>query len=117
MVPKRLDDLKQRIPSEHYYSEPYRIAVESCMELIRNSANTRVINVDAYQARIYEHQLFKFLLEVGIPYEVHWVVMRVNAMHSQTDFTRDTKTLIVPDQSFLANLKISLVTANTIEDY
>ena len=117
MIAPRINDLKQRLPNKDYFSDQYRIMVESMLELIRASPDTKTIDVDPYLARIYEFDLYRYLLQAGIPYEAHWILMRANDMRSPGEFTRDTKKLLVPDQTFLARAKMSMKTVSVIDDF
>jgi len=54
------------------------------------------INIEPAKAYKYEGDLWGLLFEERIPFELHWVIMRLNAMRNPSDYTQEHTALIVP---------------------
>lgn len=82
-------------------SDPtFRLTLESHRRFFLQQGNYEVHMVDDHKAYKYRYDLQGYLTSVGIPMNLHFIVMRLNGMTSPTEFNfGDHKGLLVPTQS------------------
>ena len=97
-----------------YYDEAFRATLESHMGFLRSSDKTRTVSVVPQKADVYNGDLFGYLGEVGIPYQYHWIIMRVNAFTSPYDFGSETYTLLVPDQKEIETIRVAHISSTLV---
>jgi hypothetical protein len=60
----------------------------------------QIDNLDSYK---YEGDFFTLLSKIGIPYQFHWITLRINNYYSPSEFNGDNKFILIPDLKFLIN--------------
>jgi hypothetical protein len=86
------------------YDAGFRILIEDHMTYLRSHTTTSVLTVDGSMAYKYVGDLSGLLTHYQVPRHLHWVVMRMNNMTSNTDLTESTTSLILPDLSTVSKL-------------
>lgn len=89
-----------------FYTEHFRVFLESHLEYFKNLSTTKTIVVDNHHVYRYEGDLYGYLYqELKIPKKYHWFILRLNDLFSSEDFKHDyrsgniTVTLKIPDLS------------------
>lgn len=81
---------------------PFRHCLEDHLRLLRSNAKpTSVDPMDAYRFR---YDLSAYLRHKGVPFHLHYIVMRVNDMYYNYDFDESTTYLLIPDEDSLSNI-------------
>lgn len=102
-----VNDLAFDAGASAYYDADFRNVLEDHMSFLRKHSSTRTIVVDPGQAYKYEYDLYGYLLSVGIPANLHWVVLRLNKLTTPTDFSLQLSQLMVPDAGMLDKIRQS----------
>ena len=87
-----------------YYKEGWRNLIEDHLTWLMNRSELH--RVDPSKAYVFQNDLMAYLQDLNIPYKHHWVIMRMNNMINNWDFTEDTQYLLMPTDSdidFLTN--------------
>jgi len=88
----------------NYFSAGFRSNIEDHLDYLRGHDRTASLSVMAMDSRKYIGDLYGLLTSLGIADEFHWIVMRVNGMHSTQDYTGSVIDILVPDENILALL-------------
>lgn len=100
--------------SDDYYQDSFRWTIEASIPKLKTSTNTTKQIVTALQGKVYNGNLYGLLTELGVPFYLLWVVMRLNDFHSSSDFTSDTTSLLIPSASELERLRLSWRTSQKV---
>lgn len=103
----QIDNLMPADGSQDYYDQGLRNSLEAHLSYLRNSKSTVTQPVDQHQVIVYHGDLFGYLTKANVKACYHWVVMRLNSMHSPRDFDETFRTLLVPDERELERLRMS----------
>ncbi len=82
-----------------YYGHGFHVVLEDHMSFLKEHPTSRVLTLEPMLAYKFEGDLFGLLLELNIPMQLHWIVMRMNNYRAPYDFDKGTGFLIVPDES------------------
>jgi hypothetical protein len=88
-----------------YYTRDFKNLIETYLPSLRSSKENYVINVTDLESRIYNNDLNGFLLYKNIDAYLHWIVMRVNNLHSTYDLTSDIRYLYIPSVNEIDKIK------------
>lgn len=102
-----VNDLAFDAGASAYYDADFRNVLEDHMGYLRSHASTRTIVVDPGQAYKYEFDLYGYLLSVGVPANLHWVVLRLNKLTTPMDFTMQLSQLLVADAGLVDKIRQS----------
>lgn len=78
------------------HTQDYHAAMELLIPRLKTSQYTAVIEVEPSLSRQFIGDFSGLLLRLAIPQQYHWCVMRVNDLHSPSEFTGNIFTLVVP---------------------
>jgi hypothetical protein len=81
-----IDDLMLDPGPTIYYNDEFRRVLEDHMTVLRTSAGTRIIDIDAGTAYKFEADFYGLLVQLNVPLHLHWVVLRVNNMTNPSEF-------------------------------
>lgn len=102
---KMLHDTMASVGSEFTYTESYRTYIESHLNYLRSQDEAFEVLLDKGQVYKHLNDFSSLFLEMGIPYEDHYVMLRMNGFTSITELTMDVEVLkVIPGQA-LATLK------------
>lgn len=87
-----------------YYSESFRVMLESYLGWLQNSPRSNYRPVKPLLASVYEGDLFGFLMFTQVPPQLHWITLRMNDLYSPHDFGPTTTHLWVPDQNDVSKI-------------
>lgn len=102
------------VTEDIFYDPGFRALLEASLDLIRNDSSTSQARIDEHKARIYRRDFYTYLKNVGIQYEYHWIIMRLNNMRSPYDFDETVSVIYVPSESMINKLKITYRTQRNI---
>jgi hypothetical protein len=97
-----------------YYSTELRLIFEDHMSYLRDSTEMSILSVEPTMAYKYEGDLFGLLFHYNVPFEYHWIVMRVNKMTNPNQSKSTLISLFVPNRSVIERLKNVYMTKNRI---
>lgn len=78
-------------------SASFRAVLEDHLSYLRTAPGTRIEEVSAHNATVYNFDWIGLLNKINIPVELHWITIRLNGGRSYTDFTEDIRSLYIPD--------------------
>lgn len=99
---------------EIYYNLLFRNVLEDHMTFLRNSSETSILNIESAMAYKYEGDLFGLLFNYKVPFEYHWVVMRMNDMTNPNQTKSTLSNLIIPNKSLIERLRNVYMTKDRI---
>jgi hypothetical protein len=97
-----------------YYNPSFRVVLEYHLEWLRTRPRTVQAEIPLNMALRHEFDLFGFLKEIGIPEQLHWIVMRVNGLTSPEQFRTDSPVLLIPDIADIDELRTTFTTVHKI---
>lgn len=97
-----------------FYTDSFRVVLESFLPILKDSANTTQIHIDARAAYKYEADFFGLLSEINIPPYLHWLVLRMNNFTSPLDSDTTLNTLLVPNETTIDYIRQSHMSVNRI---
>lgn len=101
----RINNLAAISPGDVYYSTGFRNTLESYIPTILSRPDTVIVNLDPHDVYEYEFDFYGLLRVAGIPERLRWIVMRLNGIHSPTNFPTDISSVYVPSDSFIERIK------------
>lgn len=102
---KTLNEAMISTGSDFTYTETYRTYIESHLNYLREQEEAFDVPLDKKQVYKHLNDFTSLFLEMGIPYEDHYVMLRLNGFTSVTELTMDIETLKVIPGQVLATLK------------
>lgn len=81
-----------------------RKRLEYYLPQLRVTGQVQYHLIDEAIARRHIADFYGLLQTLNIPWSAHWAVMRVNRLHSPTDFNQSVKQIIIPDLQVLNSI-------------
>jgi hypothetical protein len=97
-----------------YYDPTFRVVIESHMQFLLQHPTVQSIDLDSQLTYKYENDLFGLLSEVGVPYQLHWIIMRMNNMNSPLELTQEHQSLLIPSDTVISNIQKVYSTTNKL---
>ena len=110
--------ITDRLPTSQnpmYYDADFRAVLEDHMNFLREHSTTRTLVVAASDAYRFEGDFYRYLCSLGsIDRAFYWVIMRLNRMHSPTEFGSSVETLLIPSTETLESIRRAHITYHSI---
>lgn len=74
------------------------------VDYLRKHPSTKSISVDVNKRSITLYDFFRYMMELGYPSELHFVVMLVNNIPSYLHFDLSVDNLLLPDASVVQEI-------------
>lgn len=87
-----------------YYDPNFMRVLDDHMTFLRQHPKTTLTAVQPIQASRYRFDLRGLLIELKIPAQFHYAVMRMNQLTSFQDVPADLTQLLVPDETVVGTL-------------
>lgn len=97
-----------------YYSDGFRAVLEDHMFFLRNHPNNKLIVPDPGLVYRYENDFYGLLLVDSIPYEYHWIVLRMAGFTDPAQMTTSLVQYMIPDPEVIDRLRSFYSTKNRI---
>ena len=79
-------------------NEDFKVLLEDHLEILKSDANlSRMADIAPIDADRFEYDFYGVLRLLNIQPKYYWVVMRVNNLHSPTDYRRNMLSIRIPD--------------------
>lgn len=91
-----INSLETPIGDILYYDKGFTTHLESYIPYLREASDNQFLAVDQHDAYKYEGDLFGLFDSMGIPRELHWVVMRLNNLSNVISYDVTIPTMVVP---------------------
>jgi len=88
-----------------YYSETFRTLIETHLPWLINHRDTDTSIIDSQIAYKYESDFYGLLSYLGIGMAYHWTILRVNGLHSPSDYLASNVSLKLPNTVEIDRLK------------
>ncbi|MGG4591763.1 hypothetical protein ACLPJK_26250 [Pseudomonas aeruginosa] len=89
---------------DFYYTQDFAVFVESYLTHLRNHETTTRVDVARQDAWVYRYNLHFYLLDRGIAFNRHHLILRMNNFTTPRDFNENTTSLLLPDDSYVSSL-------------
>lgn len=100
-----IDNLSLGKDSEIYYDPGFRQVLEDSLTFILSQRDIKIQDVDEHDAYKYEGDFWGLLAHVyNVPYELHWLVMRLTGFTSPDQAGPDLKVVYIPNPSYIQQL-------------
>ncbi len=100
----RLSENIRGVREINYDEESFQVTLETNLHLIKLPTHSTVYDVAPLDALKYQGDLHGYLFSINVPYNLHWITMRASGLDSSVDFTKDTRTLIIPTSDYIQTL-------------
>jgi hypothetical protein len=87
-----------------YYNPSFMRVLDDHMTYLRQHPKTTTMTVQPIQAARYRFDLRGLFIELAIPAQFHYVVMRMNQLTSFQDVPETLTDLLVPDETVVTTL-------------
>jgi len=87
-----------------FYKSIFKQGVEDHLTELINEPSTSNMSVTPFQNGKYRGDFYGLLIDLKVPMDLHWVILRMNGYHNPTAFTSDLLWIIVPDRGYLSVL-------------
>lgn len=88
-----------------YYTPALRAVLEDHMTYLRTHPDTRVVVVSDLDLYRFEGDLYGLYMELGIPPQYHYTVMRMNEIDSPQLVNPEKRNLMVPSYTVVDQIK------------
>lgn len=90
-----------------YYDDGFRRVIEDHMTVLRESPETREVDVTPGVAYKYAGDFYGLAQSLGVPPHLHWVTMRLNGLFSPNDYLDTMYVVRIPSPTALEQLRQS----------
>ena len=87
-----------------YYTDSFRTMIEFNLQWLLTSTYISTMAINNHDAYVYEYDLFGLLTSMSIPWQLHWIIMRLNGLNSSEEFTADMTNLYLPTEAVITNM-------------
>lgn len=109
----KIDSLMASTGQDAYYTDSFRLVVETQLTNIWKSPNIRMKDIDPHTADKYEGDLYGLLDSLNIPKQYHYFVLITNMMISSSDYTKEMLQILIPDFSEIDQMLALHLTRNS----
>lgn len=109
-----IDSLMTNEGPSIYYNETFRLVIEDHLKYLREHKETVPIIIEPAYAYKYEGDLFGLLSAYNIPFEMHWIIMRINKMTAPTQTDDLLTNLLIPNKTVIERIKNVYMTKDRI---
>lgn len=96
-----------------YFEVGFMRLIEDHLAFLRVDPNTEEHAVDPNKALVYEGDLYGYLKDNNVPFYLHWITLRLNKLHTPTDF-KNIQVLLIPNPNKIENLMAKYRTRSRI---
>lgn len=86
-----------------YYNEGFRQTIEDHLTWLKPRCNT--MKVEPWKAVAFHRDLSSYLLDAGYPLGLHWIIMRLNDIQYNWDFSDERQFLMIPKEDDIQHLQ------------
>jgi len=98
-----------------YYDDEFRSVLEDHMTNLRTSSTTTTLTVDEHAALVvYKYDFYGLLAFYNVPYQLHWITLRMNNMKNRADPIPSSLVLLIPNQRYVDQIRSSHMTTRVI---
>ena len=87
-----------------FYKESFRNLLEEHLSYLKDESTVEEVVIEPNLLNKFKHNFYGYLNVKNIPRQYHWIVMRMNNMHSSSDFNTTMRTFIMPDINTIENM-------------
>ncbi len=99
-----LDNAMVKSPAAYTLTDDYKAFVESIIPAMKEQGSTPLA-ITPETGHLFRFDMTSFLLDQSVSLEDHLVVLRLNDLNGPQDLDEYTTQLLIPDQTFLNQLK------------
>lgn len=88
-----------------FYEDAFFDTLETFLTYFRTHPRTRSVAIPLEKAVLYVGDFYSLLSDVGIPYQAHWFILRLNGMVAPSEYTMDKLSLLVPPEEDLDRIR------------
>jgi len=87
-----------------FYSEAFRAQLEDALQWLINYPLTKSQTVDSILAYEYEGDFYGLCNYYNIPYQFHWLVMRMSGLAAPDEASRELNTILIPEPNVIQQM-------------
>ena len=88
--------------SELFYQEKFKQTIEDHLSILKANRTTQPI--EAYLQNQCRNNFYLLLNNLNVPFKYHWIVLRVNDLHSPLDYTGTQTFIHLPEFQYVDRL-------------
>lgn len=81
--------------NELFYDEKFMLILERHLPILKSNAIGQLVEPEL--AMKYKHDFMGLCIVLDIPFDHHWIVMRMNNMRTNMEFDGKLKTILIPE--------------------
>jgi len=108
----RVDELQAKQGPDVFYTAAFRVVLEDHMTFLRTHPETKSQEIEGFYAAKHKGDFFGLMAHYRVPYELHWVVMRMNNFVSPQDCDETLGGVIIPNVNVVERLRSLHMTQN-----
>lgn len=87
--------------NQYYHTPGFRNVLENHLPALRSSSKVSYHPIEGWVGLKYRSDFYGLLIYLNIPFDLHWVTMRCNDIHSPSDYNGDLDQIISPNENEL----------------
>ncbi len=95
-----------------FFRDDFRMELEKHIDVFRKEKGIQLITVDPNVALRYRGDFDGLMCYYKIPLKYHWIIMRINNLHSTFEYTEELRGLLIPNFESIEQLKATFTTIN-----
>lgn len=100
-MPLSLHDRLLTMGDDNFHTYAFRNTLENHLNILKNSNDVTVINIDRNDLLRYNYDLYGLLKKYNVDPQLWWITMRVNGMVDPRSYGGMKETLIIPNREEL----------------
>jgi len=87
--------------NQYYHTPGFRNVIENYLPRLRSSSKVSYHPIEGFIGIKYRSDFYGLLIHLNIPYDLHWITLRCNNLHSPVEYNGDLEQIIVPNPNEL----------------
>jgi hypothetical protein len=93
-----------------FFDPGFMSTMESHLAYLASHQSTTTVQLDPLRVQVHLGDFYGMLSEIGIEQNLHWIIARLNGMHSPSEFDETVTSVLVPDRAVIDRIRISYAT-------
>lgn len=92
----------QNYSNDLFYDEKFMLVLERHLPILKDTANPQPVKRET--AMRYKGDFFGLCVELKLPFDYHYVIMRMNGLRNNLDFDGKIDQLLIPEISTITKI-------------
>lgn len=98
----------------YIYSVGFRNLIENHLNVLRDHNTTTMLPLSSHIEQVWQGDLYGLLNVYGIPQDLFWITMRLNNLHSTTDYNGELGIIYIPSIDHIEKILSTYLNSTTL---